>query len=85
MPDRALSIESISLTPPADGATEYVVVHQPLQRILAFTGLSIDDIIDQPIARNTVYGYFKLYKQILRTSEVVDLERQWNPLRLTAS
>lgn len=80
MPDRALSIQRISVTPPASGGTEFVVVHRPLQRILAFTGLSIDDVVDHPIARNTVYGYFKLHKRIQRVYEVVDLERQWNTL-----
>ncbi len=85
MPDRALSIERV-LPPPESGAkTEYIVVHQPLRRILAFTGLSIDDVIDHPIARNTVYAYFKLHKQVQRTYEIVDLERQWNPLGLASS
>jgi hypothetical protein len=80
MPDRALSIERILLDAQTDARSEYVVVHRPLQRILAFTGLSIDDIVDHPIARNTVYGYYKLHKQVQRVSENVDLERQWNTI-----
>jgi hypothetical protein len=65
-----------------DGAapTEDVMIVRPLQRILAFTGRSIDDVINNPIARNEVAGYYKLHRQIERVSEVVDLERQWNPL-----
>ena len=59
--------------------TEHVLLHRPLDRILAFTGFSIDDIVDNPIAKNAVLGYFKLQKQITRRSEIVDLEHQWNP------
>jgi hypothetical protein len=80
MPNPALSLERILLPPDPTPKTEYIIIHQPLQRILAFTGLSIDNIIDSPIARNTVYGYFKLHKQVQRTYEIIDLERQWNPL-----
>jgi hypothetical protein len=58
--------------------SEYVIINRPLDRILAFTGFSIDDIVDNPIAKNAVLGYYKLYKQIARGSEIVDLERQWN-------
>ena len=80
MPDKTFSIESVSLHRQDAATTEYIVVHQPLRRILAFTGLSIDDVIDHPIARNTVYAYYKLHKQVQRVYEIVDLERQWNPL-----
>jgi hypothetical protein len=58
---------------------EHVIVQRPLDRILAFTGFSIDDVVNDPIAKNAVIGYFKVYKQVQRVSEVVDLERQWNP------
>jgi hypothetical protein len=30
--------------------------------------------------KNKVLGYFKLHKFVERRCEVVDLERQWNPL-----
>lgn len=63
-----------------ENGTEHVVRVHPLRRVLAFTRRSIDDVINNPIARNEVYGYYKLYKQILRSSEVTELERQWNPL-----
>jgi hypothetical protein len=59
---------------------EHVMLQRPLQRVLAFTGRSIHDVINCPIARNEVYGFFKLHKQILRQSEIRDLESQWNPL-----
>jgi hypothetical protein len=80
MPDRAFSLDRITFPANAVGNTEYVVVPNPLRRVLAFTGLSIDDVVDCPIARNTVYGYFKLHKQVQRTYEIVDLEKQWNSL-----
>jgi hypothetical protein len=79
MPSPALSLERILLPSDPTPKTESIILHHPLHRILAFTGLTIDNIIDSPIARNTVYGYFKLHKQIQRTHEIIDLERQWNP------
>ena len=60
--------------------TEYVQVQRPLQRVLAFRGRSIDDVVNSQIIKNEISGYWKLYRQIQRHSEIVDLERQWNPL-----
>jgi len=60
--------------------TEHVLVQRPLTRILAFTRRSIDDVVNNPLAKNEVYGYYKLHRQIERQSEVRELERQWNPL-----
>jgi hypothetical protein len=73
------------LSPPAslpsvENPIEHVMVQRPLRRILAFTGRSIDDVINCPIARNQVYGFFKLHRQIQRQCEIRDLEDQWNPL-----
>jgi len=58
---------------------EQVVTMRPLHRILAFTRRSIDDVVNDPIAKNEVYGYYKLHRRIERAGEVRDLERQWNP------
>jgi hypothetical protein len=55
------------------------VVQRPLNRVLAFTGRTIDDVVNDPMVKNQVYGYYKLYRQIERAGEVRDLERQWNP------
>jgi len=63
-----------------DARVEFVLIQRPLARVLAFTGRSIDDIVNDPIAKNEVLGYFKLHKQIVRSSEIVELEQQWNPL-----
>ncbi len=57
---------------------ESVVVQRPLSRIFAFTGLSIDQVVNDPIAKNMVLGYYKLQRNICRGCEIVDLERQWN-------
>jgi hypothetical protein len=54
------------------------VVRRPLNRVLAFTGRSIDDVVNNPMVKNQVYGYYKLYRRIERAAEVRDLERQWN-------
>jgi hypothetical protein len=39
-------------------------------------------VINNPIARREVAGYFKLHRQIERVSEIRELERQWNPLAM---
>ena len=61
----------------ADGV-EHVIVQRPLHRVLAFTGRSIDDVVNDPIAKREVLGYYKLHKWVYRQSEISDLERQWN-------
>jgi hypothetical protein len=58
--------------------TEFVLIQRPLRRILAFTRRSIDDVVNDPIAKNEVLGYFKLNKQIQRAVETRELEHQWN-------
>jgi hypothetical protein len=63
----------------AEGS-EHVLLQQPLRRVLAFRRRSIDDVVNDPIVKSEIFGYFKLQKQIERTSETIDLERQWNPL-----
>ncbi len=58
--------------------TTHVIVQQPLRRVMAAIGLSIDDVVNDPVCRNLVFGYYKLYKNVKRTCETVDLERWWN-------
>ncbi len=58
---------------------EHVVIRRPLDRVLHFSRQTIDDVINSPISKGLVLGYFKLYKEVHRTCEAVDLERQWNP------
>ncbi len=67
---------------PVEGVdpTEHRVVQRPLRRVLAFTGRSIDDVVNNPIVKREVLGYYKLHKQIHRSGEVRDLERQWNEI-----
>jgi hypothetical protein len=48
-----------------------------LHRVLEFTRHSIDDIINDPIARNEVHGYLRLYFFIERRCESLDQERHW--------
>ncbi|MFN4242858.1 MAG: hypothetical protein ACK4PI_06425 [Tepidisphaerales bacterium] len=62
-------------------ATEYVVRRRTaFHRVLGFTGRTIDDIVNCPIARREVLGYYKLHRWVERRCEIVELERQWNPL-----
>jgi hypothetical protein len=76
----AIGLTSIrGLRREAEGS-EHVLLQQPLRRVLAFRRRSIDDVVNDPIVKSEIFGYFKLQKQIERTSETIDLERQWNPL-----
>ena len=59
-------------------SVERVVQQRPLQRVLAFLGHSIHDVINDPIVRNKVFGYYKLQRQVDRAMEVSELERWWN-------
>jgi hypothetical protein len=63
-----------------DTHTEHVMVRRPLQRLLAFRGHSIDDVVNNPIVKNEVLGYWKVFRQIERRTELLELERQWNHL-----
>jgi hypothetical protein len=67
------------LEQPALGRSELIVTHRPLRRVMAFLGCSIDDLCNNQVVKNQVFGYFKLYKEINRHSEIRELERQWNP------
>jgi hypothetical protein len=57
---------------------EQVLTQRPLHRVLAFTGRSIDDVVNSPVAKNQVLGYYRLYRQVERQSDIRELERQWN-------
>ena len=68
----------------ADTPITQVVVQRPLDRVLAFTRRTIDDVVNNPLVKNEVYGYYKLQRFIERRSEIVEMERAWNPLGLRA-
>jgi len=46
----------------------------PLQRILCFMNLSIDDVIDDPIARTAVWQYWRITNLVSRRCAAVDAE-----------
>ncbi len=75
----SLGIGAPTLARPGTHRDEYVMVHRPLRRVMAFLRCSIDQVCDDPMVKNQVFGYFKLYKEIDRRMEMRDLERQWNP------
>ncbi len=58
--------------------SEHVMLRHPLHRVLAFTRRSIHDVVNDPIVKNEVLGYYKLHKQIQRSGEITELERWWN-------
>jgi hypothetical protein len=67
--------------PPLGGNTEVVHLQNALRRVLSFTGHTIDDVVNDPIAKSKVRGFYKLQRWIERESDTSELERQWNPLR----
>ncbi len=58
---------------------ERLAVHWPLRRVLSFLGYDIDDVCNDPWAKIQVLGYYRLYRQIERSGEITELEKQWNP------
>jgi len=77
-----IGLGGIRLRQNDEPATEHVIVQRPLQQVLAFRGRSIDDVVNCPIVKNEIYGYWKLMRHIKRRSEVLELERQWNAVGL---
>ena len=69
-----------SFAPPRDGRTEIVQLQNSLRRVLSFTGHTIDDVVNDPVARARVVGFYKLHRWTERAGDVSELERQWNPL-----
>ena len=61
-----------------DDHTEQMMPARPLHRVLAFTRRSIDDVVNDPIAKREVFGYYKVHKLVERRGEILELERQWN-------
>lgn len=51
-----------------------------LRQILAFAGRSIDEVVNCPIAKRRVAFFHRVGREIDRSIEIADLERQWNPL-----
>lgn len=44
---------------------------QVLGRIFEFTGYTINDVINDPLARNAVRGYYELYRFVERRCEEI--------------
>ncbi len=60
-------------------ALRRVVIRSRLNRVLEFTRFTIHDVVNNPVAKNAVLAYWRLSKQIDRSGEIGELERQWNP------
>ncbi len=67
-----------AVAPPAIAPIVFVHVQRPLRRVLEFTRRSIDDVVNDPIAKREVLSYYKLHLQVQRSCEISELERQWN-------
>jgi hypothetical protein len=73
-----LGYQPLQRLSPQGTGVEFVLRQHALHRVLAFIGRSIDDVVNDPIAKNQVRAYFKLARQIERSGEVTELEKQWN-------
>lgn len=83
----AMAKDSLGMSSPAGmglryraQGVEHVTVRRVLSRVLEFTRFTIDDVVNDPVAKNAVRGYFKLHRWVEREGETLSLERQWNPL-----
>ena len=47
-----------------------------LHRVLEFTGWSIDDVVNNPLARNEVLGYYKLCRFVDRRCDEIGATRR---------
>ncbi len=54
-----------------------LVLERPLQKLLEFTHRSIDDVVNCPLAKREVLGYYKLQQQIRRNDEAYQLDKWW--------
>ncbi|MEM1013693.1 MAG: hypothetical protein AAGI46_15910 [Planctomycetota bacterium] len=52
-----------------------------LDRVLSFCGLNLSDVLSSSVERRRVAFYLSIDREVERTGEVLDLERQWNPHR----
>ncbi|MBC7783414.1 MAG: hypothetical protein H7144_06195 [Burkholderiales bacterium] len=60
---------------------EHVFIQREMQRLLSFAGWTIDDVVNNPIAKRDVTQWYCIGRSMKRRIEVLDLEKQWNPLR----
>ena len=63
-----------------DPEVSHVLNERALHRVLRFTGHSIDEVVNNPVVKNKVLGFYKLHKFVQRRCEIADLERQWNSI-----
>ena len=56
---------------------EQVLVQRPLQKVLNFLGCSIHDVCNDPITKDKVRAFYKLYWRVQRSMEITELERWW--------
>ncbi len=52
-----------------------------LQRVMAFCEASMDDVLICPVTRERVRFYLDVDAEVTRRADVLELEKQWNPLR----
>ncbi|HEY0010280.1 MAG TPA: hypothetical protein VGB55_16275 [Tepidisphaeraceae bacterium] len=60
---------------------EYLQRSTRLQRLLNFCGWSIDDVVNNPLAKRDVLRWYKLGRWTERRLEIHELEKQWNRLK----
>lgn len=76
----ALGFGSVGQPVPDGPKTTYLMRLSALRRVFALRKRTIDDVVNNPIVKNEILGYWKVLKTIDRHEEIRDLERQWNSL-----
>ena len=66
-----------SMPAPPQQGHEIIVVQKKLNRVLAATGHTIDDVVNSPVIKRKILGFYKLHNWVERQSEISDLNRQW--------
>jgi hypothetical protein len=76
-----IAFESLGLSTPQlrgtnQGLAAMLSEAQVLCRVLEFTGYTIHDVINDPIARNAVAGYYGLYRYIEKHCENANVSQR---------
>ena len=66
-------------SPDDEAVVSLEVESQRLARILEFCGLELSDCLGSVVEARRVEFYMNLGREIDRTGEVRELEKQWNP------
>ena len=76
-----LGISIANFPAPEQPRASFVLKQHELRRLLNFAGWTIDDVVQNPIARRDVRNWYKLHRATQRRLDVLELEQHWNGIR----